>query len=159
MSIVEIISGLLVVVGLAGIVIQILPGTILVLAGIALWATERQTGIGWVVLALAVLAIGAAAVVKYVLAGRTLKRAEVPNRSLVVGGLAGVIGFFVIPVIGLPLLFILGVFAAEQLRLRDRHRAWRATKAAIKATGITILIELAGALVAVGFWVAGLVWA
>jgi uncharacterized protein YqgC (DUF456 family) len=76
----------------------------------------------------------------------------VPNRSLVVGGVLGVVGFFVIPVIGLPLLFVLGVYLAEQLRLRDRRRAWRSTQAALRATGVTILVELAGAMVAVGAW-------
>lgn len=149
----ELLCALIMVVGLFGVVVQILPGTLLVLGGILLWATESQTGVAWAVLAIAVVAIALAWVGKYLLAGRGLKKAAVPNRSLVVGGVAGVIGFFVIPVIGLPLLFILGIYVAEQLRLRDRGRAWVSTKAAIRATGITILVELAGAMVAVGAWV------
>lgn len=149
----ELLCAAIMLVGLFGVVVQVLPGTLLVLGGILLWATEAQTAIGWAVLAIAVVAAAAAWAGKYVLAGRGLKRAEVPNRSLVIGGVAGVVGFFVIPVVGLPLLFVLGVYLAEQLRLRDRRRAWLATKAAIKATGVTILVELAGAMVAVGAWV------
>jgi uncharacterized protein YqgC (DUF456 family) len=149
----ELLCALIMAVGLFGVVVQVLPGTLLVLAGILLWATESRTGVAWAVLAIAVVAIALAWVGKYLLAGRGLKKAAVPNRSLVVGGVAGVIGFFVIPVIGLPLLFILGIYVAEQLRLRDRGRAWVSTKAAIRATGITILVELAGAMVAVGAWV------
>lgn len=148
----ELLCAAIMLVGLLGVVVQVLPGTLLVLGGILLWATETQSGTGWAVLGIAVLAAVAAGVGKYLLAGRGLKKAQVPNRTLVVGGIAGVIGFFVIPVIGLPLLFVLGVYAAEQLRLRDRRRAWAATKAALKATGITILVELAGAMVAVGAW-------
>jgi uncharacterized protein YqgC (DUF456 family) len=148
----ELLCAAIMVVGLLGVVVQVLPGTLLVLGGIVLWATESQTAVGWVVLGVGVVAVAAAWVGKYLLAGRHLKRAEVPNRSLVVGGLAGVVGFFVIPVIGLPLLFVLGVFGSEMLRLRDRHRAWAATRAAIAATGLTILVELAGAMVAIGAW-------
>lgn len=149
----EVVCALLMAVGLFGVVVQILPGTFLILGAIVIWATEQQTGIGWAVLAIAVVAIAVAWVGKYVLAGRGLKKAAVPNRSLVIGGLAGAVGFFVIPVIGLPLLFVLGIYAAEQVRLRDRGKAWISTKAAIRATGITILVELAGAMVAVGAWV------
>lgn len=157
MTLFELLCAAIMLVGLFGVVVQVLPGTLLVLGGILLWATETQSGVGWAVLGIAVLAAVAAGVGKYVLAGRGLKRAAVPNRSLVIGGIAGVIGFFVIPVVGLPLLFVLGIYAAEQLRLRDRHRAWISTKAAIKATGITILVELAGAMVAVGAWVIAVV--
>lgn len=148
----ELVCAAIMAVGLFGVVVQILPGTLLVLGAIVLWASETQTGVGWTVLAVAVVAVAAAWVGKYLLAGRGLKKAEVPNRSLVVGGIAGVIGFFAIPVIGLPLLFVLGIYVAERLRLRDRRRAWVSTKAAIRATGVTILVELAGAMVAIGAW-------
>lgn len=153
----ELLCAAIMLVGLLGVVVQVLPGTLLVLGGILLWATESQTVTGWVVLGIAVLAAVLAWVGKYLLAGRGLKKAAVPNRTLVIGGVLGVIGFFLIPIIGLPLLFVLGVYAAEQLRLRDRHRAWVSTKAAIKATGVTILVELAGAMVAVGAWVLAIV--
>lgn len=149
----ELLCAAIMLVGLFGVVVQVLPGTLLVLGAVLLWATESQTGIGWLVLAIAAVAIALAWVGKYVLAGRGLKKAAVPNRSLVIGGIAGVIGFFVIPVIGLPLLFVLGIYVSEQLRLRDRGKAWASTKAAIRATGVTILVELAGAMVAVGAWV------
>ena len=152
MTLFELLCAAIMVVGLLGVVVQVLPGTVLVLGAILLWATEAQNITAWVVLGVAVLAAVAAWIGKYLLAGRGLKKAEVPNRSLVVGGVLGVVGFFAIPVIGLPLLFVLGVYLAEQLRLRDRHRAWRSTKAAIRATGVTILVELAGAMVAVGAW-------
>lgn len=157
MSGLEVLCAVIMAVGLFGVVVQILPGTLLVLGAVLLWATENQSGVAWAVLAVAVLATAAAWVGKYLLAGRGLKRAEVPNRSLAIGGVLGVIGFFVIPVIGLPLLFVLGIYLAERVRLRDKARAWRSTKAAIKATGVTILVELAGAMVAVGAWVVGVI--
>lgn len=140
-------------VGLAGVVIQILPGSLLVLGALVLWASESGEAKNWIVVAIGVLAVAAAAVGKYLLAGRGLKKSGVPNSSLIWGGLAGAVGFFVVPVVGLALFFVAGVFVAEYLRMRNKAEAWQSTKAALKATGVTILIELAGALVAVGVWV------
>jgi hypothetical protein len=119
---------------------------------VIVWAAVEGTGVAWAVAALALVATVVAGVVKYLVAGKHLKTAGVPNSTLVWGGLAGIVGFFVIPVVGLPVGFVLAVYLAEVARLHDRGRAWRATVAALQATGITILVELAGALVASGAW-------
>ncbi|GAA2719616.1 DUF456 domain-containing protein [Cellulomonas aerilata] len=148
----EVLVGLVIAVGLLGVVVQVLPGALLVLGAVVVWAAVEGTGVAWAVAVLAAVATVAAAVAKYLLAGRHLKSGGVPNRTLVWGGLAGIVGFFVVPVVGLPLGFVLAVYLAESARLRDRRRAWRATVVALQATGITILVELAGALVAAGTW-------
>lgn len=153
----ELVVGLVIVVGLVGVVVQVLPGALLVLGAILVWAVLEATGVAWTVAVVAVVATVVAAVVKYVLAGRHLKSAGVPNRTLVWGGLAGLVGFFVIPVVGLPVGFIAAVYLVELHRLRDRNGAWRATVAALGATGITILVELAGALVASTAWLLAIV--
>ena len=146
-----------VVVGLVGAVIQIIPGSLIVLAAVLVWAVVTGGSVGWVVGIVATVAVAVAAVAKYVLAGRYLGRGGVPNRTIVVGGVLGIIGFFVIPVVGLPIGFVLGVYLMETARLRERTTARRSTWLAMKATGLTILIELAGALVAaaalgIGLW-------
>jgi uncharacterized protein len=152
----EVLVGLVILVGLFGAVTQIIPGSIIVLAAVGVWAVMTGGAVAWTVLVVAVVAVVVAAVVKYVLAGRHLKRADVPNRTLLVGGVLGVVGFFAIPVVGLPIGFVAGVYLAEYLRRRDQRLAWVSTRAALAATGITILVELAGALVAAGAWVVGL---
>ncbi len=93
---------------------------------------------------------------EYLLAGRHLKRAGVPFSTMVVGGVLGIVGFFVIPIVGLIIGFIVGVFLAEWLRSRNPRTAWRSTIAALQATGLTILVELAGALLTTSAWIAGL---
>ncbi len=148
----ELLVGLVVAVGLVGAVVQVLPGPLLVLAAVVVWAVVEGTGLAWAVAVLGAVAIVVAGVVKYVVAGRHLKSAGVPNRTLVWGGLAGIVGFFVVPVVGLFLGFVLAVYLAELARLHDRRRAWRATVVALQATGITILVDLAGSLVAAGAW-------
>jgi uncharacterized protein len=148
-------AGLLVAAGLVGVVVPVLPGSVLVLAGIALWASERSTGAAWVVFACAVgfVLVGAAA--KYAVPGRRMRRAGVPTGTLVAGGLLGIVGFFVVPVVGLPLGFVLGIQLAEWRRLGDAAAAWAATRKALRAVGLGILIELGAALLAAATWVVG----
>ena len=152
----ELLVGLVVVAGLVGVVVQVLPGSVLVLGAIGVWAAVTGGGVAWAAFGIGAVAVVAAAVVKYVLAGRHLARAGVPTSSTVWGGVLGVVGFFVVPVVGLLLGFPLGVWLAELVRLRDARAAWTGTWAALLATGITIVVELAGALVATGAWLIAL---
>jgi uncharacterized protein len=153
----ELLVGLAITVGVVGIVVPILPGALLVWAAILVWAVLTQTTSGWVVLALATAAIVAAQVVKYLVPHRRLRNAGVPRSSIVAGGVLGVIGFFVIPVVGLVIGFVAGIYAAEHQRLRGRGEARQATKAAMRAVGLAILIELTGALAAAGAWLTAVV--
>jgi uncharacterized protein len=148
----EVLVALIIVVGLVGAVVQVLPGPLLVLGAVVLWAAVEGTALGWAVAVFAAVVTLVAGVVKYVIAGRHLRTGGVPNSTLVWGGLAGIVGFFVVPVVGLFLGFVLAVFLAELARLRDRRRAWRATVVAMQATGITILVDLAGSLLAATAW-------
>ena len=147
--------GIAVVVGLAGVVVQILPGAFLVGGAVLAWGLIERGTAGWTVAAVAVVVTAAAQVVKYLVAGRYLERGGVPRSSMLWGSLAAVVGFFVVPVVGLPLGFALGVYLIEWGGRRDRRVAWSATVAVLRATGIALLVELAGALVAAGAWLVG----
>ncbi|MFR9804351.1 DUF456 domain-containing protein [Pseudonocardia sp. RS010] len=153
------VAGLLVLVGLVGIVVQVLPGLIVVLVGVAVWAVPRGDALGWWVLGVAggLLVLGSLA--KFLVPGKRLRDAGVPGRSLLAGGVLGVVGFFVIPVVGLFLGFVLGVYLAELARLRSSAKAWPSTRHALSAVGWSILIELAAGLLMTAAWVAGLVLA
>lgn len=154
---VTLLAGLAILVGIVGVLIPILPGLLLCWAGVLLWAIFADGGRGkWLVFAVATAIGVTGTVVKYAWPGRNLKRGGVPNRSLITGGLLGLVGFFAIPVVGLVLGFVLGVYLAERVRLEDPHQAWPSTKHAVKAAGLSMLIEL-GAGIAIGVtWVIGL---
>ena len=92
---------------------------------------------------------------KYVVPGRRLRDAGVPTATMLAGAVLGIIGFFVVPVVGLPLGFLLGVYLMQWHHL-GRERAWPATWSAIKAIGLGMLIELTCATVAALVWVTGL---
>ena len=106
--------------------------------------------------AVAAAFIGLGTVVKYVVPGRRLKDNGIPGSTLVLGGVLGIIGFFVVPVIGLVIGFVLGVYLAELARVGSRA-AWPATVHALKAVGISIAIELTASLLAAITWALGVV--
>jgi hypothetical protein len=66
------------------------------------------------------------------------------------------VGFFVIPVIGLLVGFPVGVYLAERRRV-GADAAWPSTRAALRAMGASILIELLAGLLATATWVTGVV--
>ncbi len=152
----DVLAGLAILVGLVGIVVPILPGTLLIAVGVLGWAVAVGEPLAWSLAAAALVLLALGQVVKYAVPGRGLKVAGVPNRTLLLGAVLGVIGFFVIPVVGLVIGFVAGVYLSEVQRL-GRSAAWPATKVALKAVGLSILIELAAALLAAGLWVAAVV--
>ena len=129
--------------------------SILVLAAIGVWAFVTGTATGWTVFAISTALLVISGVVKYTWPGRKLKDAGVPTKSIIVGGLFGIVGFFVIPILGLFAGFLLGVFVAELPRFGNGRAAWQSTIHATKAVGLSILVELFGALLASGVWVGG----
>ena len=143
---------LVILVGLVGVLVPVLPGALLVLAAILVWALEMGTTTAWLTLGAAAAFIAVAQVVKYVLPGRRMRDHGVPRSTLLVAAITGIVGFFVIPVLGLFLGFIGGAFVAERRRLGSREKAWPSAKLALKAVGLSILIELAGVLLAAGTW-------
>ena len=156
MAVETVLAGLLVVVGLVGVVVPVLPGLLLVLAGIAIWAVPRGDAVGWTVLGVAVVIVALGTVAKYLLPGARMRAAGVPGRTLLAGGVLGIVGFFVVPLVGLVLGFVLGIYLAEYVRL-GRDGAWPSTRTALGAVGWSILIELAAGLLATAVWVGAVV--
>jgi uncharacterized protein YqgC (DUF456 family) len=152
----ELLVALAIAVGLAGIVVPVLPGSVLVLAAILVWAWQVGGATAWTVFGVAAAVLVVGGVVKYVVPNRRLKDAGIPVSTQWAGAALAVVGFFVIPVVGVFVGFVLGVYLAEHRRV-GRDAAWPSTRHALKAVGISILIELAAALVATFVWVAGVV--
>ena len=154
----ELLVAAVIFVGLIGIVVPILPGTLLIAGALLVWAIVVG-GWAWSVFAAALLVLVVGEVIKYLVAGKSLRTDGIPNRTVVVGGIVGIVGFFVVPVIGLLLGFVVGAVAAELVRTRSFEQAWRGAMAALKAAAKTIGIELLFALVATSIWTGGaFVW-
>ena len=156
MSLLEFAVAVAIAIGLLGIIVPILPGALLILGAVVVWATELGERTGWIVLAVAVLLTLIGAIAKYAVPGRHLKELGIPSSTQWTGVALGLVGFFVIPVIGLFFGFVLGVYLAEHRRLGARA-AWPSTVAALRAAGLSILIELVAGMLTAAVWVAGVV--
>ena len=154
MALTDLLVALAILVGLVGIVVPVLPGSILILGAVLVWALQVSSPTAWVVFSLVTTFLVIGGVVKYAVPGRGLRTAGVPNRTLVLGGLLGIVGFFVIPIVGLVVGFVLGVYLSELQRV-GTDLAWPSTRAALKAVGLSMMIELAAGLLAAVTWFAG----
>ncbi len=144
--------GIAIGVGLVGIVVAAIPGLVLIWAAVLVWVLAEQTPIAWFIFGLATILTIGGQVVKYLIPGRRLRDAGIPKRSVLVGAVLSIVGFFVIPVVGFIIGFVLGVYLAERLRLGAHDRAWLSTRKAMAAAGLSILIELAAGLAIAGSW-------
>jgi uncharacterized protein len=144
-------------VGLVGIVLPVLPGIVLVWGAIAVWAFVEHNAVAWFTLAAVTVLLAVTTAIKYMWPMRRMRRADVATSSLFVGGVLGIVGFFVIPVLGLFIGFVLGIYLAELAHRREQRQAWASTVEALKGVALSTLIELTGALLATVVWVAGVV--
>lgn len=157
-AVAAVVAAALAIVGVAGIVVPVLPGSLALLAGLAVWALLGGSPWGWLTFGVgaALVVVGAAA--QYVLTGRTLKREQIPSRSVVIGVLCGVAGLFVIPLFGLPLGLAVGLLASEYWRVRDLRTALSTSWTALKSVGLGVLVELACGLTAATVLAAGILF-
>ncbi|HHU38420.1 MAG TPA: DUF456 domain-containing protein [Propionibacterium sp.] len=141
-------SIVLVVIGVCGIVVPVLPGSLAILAGLLVWAIWGGSAFGWWVLGIGAVFVLAGMSAQYLITGRRLKAREIPSRSVVVGLVCGVIGLFVLPFLGLPIGFTVGLLASEYARVRNLRDAASTSWAALKSVGLGMLVELSLALAA-----------
>jgi uncharacterized protein len=140
--------------GIVGVVVPVLPGALLAWAAIAAWALVVGSATAWTVLAFATLAIAGAQLIKVLVPGRRLRAAGVERRSIFAGVALAALGFFVIPVVGFFVGFPLGVYLEERRRLGQHASAWQSTREALRAMGLSIVIELSATLLAASAWLA-----
>lgn len=153
---VTVLTGLVMLVGLAGIVVPVLPGLVLIWLATALWAFQHPSSLAWVVLGVATALYAVGVLTQYLVPGRRMRRAGVRTSTLLLAVLLAVVGFFVIPVLGAVLGFVLGIFLVEYARTHRCRPAWTSTKVALGAVLTSVGIELLAGFAIITTWVAGL---
>ncbi len=146
---------LVIAVGIVGIIVPLLPGILLVYAAIVVWAVIEHTVAAWVTLGVVTVLIGATTLIKYMWPMKRMRSADVGTMTLLAGAVLGIIGFFVIPIVGLVIGFVLGVYLAELANRHDQRLAWTSTKHALKGVALSVGVELTGALLATAAWAFG----
>ena len=149
----DVVVALACLVGITGTIVPILPGTFLVAGAVAVAGAVQGGPWGWGLAAFALIITAVATGVKFLVPAKWMKAGGVPTWILAVGAVGGLLGFFLIPVIGLIVGFIAGVFVAELVRLRSLGKAWPTTVTAMKAAGLSTLIDFSCAVVVTAAWV------
>ena len=154
MNLTEFLVAAAIAIGIIGIVVPILPGSLLIVAAVLVWAIIEASPVAWIAFIVSTLFIAVGAVIKFTIPSRHLKASGVPNSTLLIGAALGFAGFFVVPVIGLFLGFILGIYLAEVNRIGAAN-AWPSTKSAVRAVGTSMLIEFVAGSLAAFTWLLG----
>lgn len=148
-------AALLLIVGVMGTIFPILPGSLLTIGTLLVWAWVLGSTASWTAgligIALAVVGMSASAI----LTGRKMRREQIPRGPVIIGVIVGVVGMFIVPVVGLFLGFALGLLLAEYARRKDLSAAWRSSVEAMKSMGFGMLIECACASLATFAFVVG----
>ncbi|MGH2819391.1 MAG: DUF456 domain-containing protein [Actinomycetota bacterium] len=146
------------VVGLFGTIAPLVPGLpVIWTAGLVYGVLAGFGSTGAVALSAMTLLMLAGAGAKLVLPHRRASAGGAPRSTLWIGLLGGVIGFFVLPVLGLPLGAVAGVLLAEYRRTGDWSLARASTKHVIVGFGIGALVEIGAGVAMIACWAAWVV--
>ncbi len=138
-----VIALVLAAIGVIGVIVPVLPGTLLVGLGLAVWSLGHRSPIDWTLLGVGVVILSAGALAGTLLTNKHLARRDIPRWPVLVGLAAGLVGMVLLPGPGLLVGFVVGLFVAEVGRVRDARAALSTSWVAIRAVGLGMLIELA----------------
>ncbi|MET4642244.1 DUF456 domain-containing protein [Streptomyces sp. NBC_00121] len=149
--------GLVILLGLVGVLVPGVPGQAIVWAAVLWWALTERTTAAWGVLigATALLLLNQA--LKPLLRPRRPRESGAPRKTLMLGGIAGIVGFFVLPVVGGIVGYVGAVYGAERLRLGSGGAARASLRSVMRATGYSVLVELFASLLVTGTWLVAVI--
>ncbi len=154
---VTVLAGLALAVAAIGTLYPVLPGSLIAIIALLVWAVVMGSWAAWTAAIVGALIAAVGWSASWVLTGRKLKEYEVPKRSIAIAIVAGIVGMFVIPLVGLFVGFAAGLFASELVRHRDHRPALSTSAATLKAAATGILIEFGMLCLAGSVWALGVI--
>lgn len=149
------IPALLIAVGMVGIVVPVLPGLLLTLLAVLLWAWSVGGTGAWVVFGICVIWFAAGVTGQYLIPGKRLKAEGVGTGQLVIAVVTGLVMIFVIPIVGFFVGFVGALFLMAWNQSHDLSAAWRRTRSALRAVLTSVGIELLAAVAIALTWTVG----
>lgn len=146
---------LAIVVGIVGTLVPVLPGLFFAWAATLVFGLIDGFGpVGWVAFA---ASTGLLIMGTYL--GLRIPQRDAADQGLslwdqLFAALLAIIGAFVVPVVGLPLGFALGVFLAQLRRTPELRSAWAATVRTLKSLGKATLVQAACGMGILMLWIA-----
>jgi len=141
------------VLGLMGVVLPVLPGLLLIWAAALFYGFMVGFGtLGWMVIGLLSVLVVAGGI-KSVMIPRRAAAASGASAWAQLGAVVGaVIGFFVIPVLGLILGALAGLLVVEYLLKGDWNEALVAVRGTARGFGISVVIDLILGMIMIVAW-------
>lgn len=147
--------GILMAIGLAGVIVPLLPGLPIVWGAALLYGLLNGFGtLGWTAMVAITALAGLGMAASFVLPERAGAAHGASRSTRLFAGVTGVIGFFVIPIVGFPIGACAGVLLAQYRETADLADATRATINVLKGFGVGLIVELSAGLAMVLVWVA-----
>jgi len=148
-----IVVGVVMVLGLMGVVLPVLPGLLLIWAAALFYGLMVGFGtLGWAVLGLLSVLVLAGIVKGVVIPRRAAAASGASGWAQLGAVVGGVIGFFVIPVLGLILGALAGLLAVEYLLKGDWNEALVAVRGTARGFGISVVIDLILGMIMIVAW-------
>jgi uncharacterized protein YqgC (DUF456 family) len=142
-------------VGVVGTVVPLVPGLALVWgAGLAYGLVEGFGAAGVVAFTVMTLLALAGMAAGWVVPQRAAGRAGAARSSVLLGVAGAIVGFFVVPVVGVAAGGLVGLYLGELRRTRDASTAWQATRATLVGFGLASLVQFAAAVAMAMAWAA-----
>ena len=150
-----VVACVLLVVAAVGVLYPVLPGSPMAIATLLVWAWVVGGWAAWVAAVIGALLCVAGWSASTVLTGRKLRELEVPKWSILVAAAGGVVGMFLIPVVGIFVGFAVALLVSEAARHRDVRRAAHFSLQTLRAMGAGVLLEFLLLCTASAVWSAG----
>jgi uncharacterized protein YqgC (DUF456 family) len=130
-------------VGIIGIIVPILPGTLLIWLTVLIyaWRTGFEV-IGWPSLVFITIIAFIAGTAQFWLPLLGAQKQGAAKRAMFLGVVGAIIGTFVVPLVGTVIGYAVGIFLGEYMKIRDWNLALRASLGGIAGWGISTIIEL-----------------
>ena len=141
------------VIGLAGTVVPLLPGLALIWAAALVYGLLVGFGAVGVAVMAALTIVATASAVKSVAVPRRMAQGHGVSRWSQLAAFVGAIGgVFLIPLVGVFVGAVVGLFVAELIHHRNWRAAVRASVAVTKGFGLSALIDVGLGMLMIGLW-------
>ncbi|MGK5698118.1 DUF456 domain-containing protein [Streptomyces sp. URMC 128] len=134
--------GLVILLGLYGVLLPAVPGSLLVWAAVMWWALKDPQPVAWWILVGATALMFVSQGVRWALPPRRLRASRATHRMLSYAGAGSTLGFVLLPVVGAIPGFLAGIYLSERLRLGRHAEAVAAVRTVMRSGGSGVLAEL-----------------
>jgi uncharacterized protein YqgC (DUF456 family) len=148
-----VVAALAMVAGLLGVVVPVLPGLLLIWGAALVYGLLVGFGtVGWIVITVLTVLAAISVIKGFIIPRRAAVRSGASPWAQFGAFVGGVLGFFLIPVLGVILGALGGLLAVELMLKGNWNDAWTATIGTARGFGVSALIDLGLGTLMIACW-------